>query len=343
MSEPYDPRATAPMARVVRAAIVMATLVLFFASSFHALLGHRDIAVMLALATPLGLSAFGFSRAGHHQAAMLLVCLVLVAVATLILLRNPLGMHDVASATYVGVAMVAGLLLSRALFIAILAFTFAGVTAAFAADALGRSPSRVVEFSGWPQYAILLVIVFAFAALGRVIGRHFFHGLGDANRASRVDTLTGLAHRPVFIADAATLLGECRQRGECGVLVIADLDDFRRVNLVVGREGGDRLLAEAARRLLDVSGGHLVGRVGDDEFAVLAVGVPEERAAPIAREIHAALDFDFHGAKVRNSAGFVRFPRDGDDIDALLMGAMSGIASAKSGDSGRLAEPADRI
>ena len=86
-----------------------------------------------------------------------------------------------------------------------------------------------------------------------------------------------------------------------------------------------------------------MGRVGDDEFAVLALGVPDERAPFLARDVHETLNFDFHGVVVRNSAGFARFPRDGDDVDALLMGATSGVGSAKAGESGRLTVPADRI
>lgn len=338
-----DPRTTAPMGRIVRMAIVTVTLVLFFASSFHALLGHRDIAVMLALATPLGLSAWGFAHAGHGQPAMLLLCGVLVVVATLILVRNPLGFHDVVSAAYVGVAVVAALLLRRPFFIAIMVLILVGATASFVADALGKSPSEVVAHSGWPQYAVLLVMIAVFAGLGRIVGAHAFGGLGAAQLASMRDPMTGLANRAAFIEAAGPLLNACRERGQCGVLVLCDLDEFRRVNLVIGREAADRLLAEAARRLLDVAAGHLVARVGDDEFGVLALGLPEDRMAAVAGEVHAALDFGFQGAEVRNAAGAARFPRDGDDIDTLMLCATSGLAQAKAGEAGRLAMPADRI
>ena len=331
------------MGRIARTAIIGVTLVLFFATSFHALLGHRDVAVMLALATPLGLSAWGFARAGHLQAAMVLLCGVLVVVATLILVRNPLGFHDVAVATYVGVVVVAALLLRRSLFLTIVALAVAGASAAFAADMLGRSHSEIAAYSGWPQFAILLVMVGVFAGLGRVIGRHLFGGLGEAHRASMADATTGLANRGAFLAEAAARLAAARGREERGVLVLADLDDFRRVNLVIGREAADRLLGEAARRLRAAGEDHLAARLGDDEFAVLATGVPEERAVFVARDVHDALNFDFQGVEVRTSTGFARFPRDGDDVDALLTGAMSGLASAKGGESERLAGPADRI
>ena len=103
---PYDPRASAPMTAIVRVAVIAVTLALFFATSFNGLLGYRDIAIMLALATPLGISAWGFARAGHNEAAIALLCCVLITVVTIILVLNPLGVHDVAITAYGGIVLV---------------------------------------------------------------------------------------------------------------------------------------------------------------------------------------------------------------------------------------------
>src|SRR5579862_1209107 len=94
---------SSPMTRIVRVAIIVVTLALFVDSTFNALLGRREIAVVLALATPLGISAWGFARAGHHEAAMVMLSCVLITVVTLILVLNPLGVHDVAITAYGGI------------------------------------------------------------------------------------------------------------------------------------------------------------------------------------------------------------------------------------------------
>jgi diguanylate cyclase (GGDEF)-like protein len=128
------------------------------------------------------------------------------------------------------------------------------------------------------------------------------------------------------------------------VLVLADLVGFRRMNHVVGPEAADGLLQEAARRLRLECAGDLVARVGDDEFAVLRLGMHESHAAQFARVVHDALRFELRGMDVDNAAGYARFPRDATSIETLMMTASSGIAAAQSPESpGRVAGPADRI
>jgi predicted signal transduction protein with EAL and GGDEF domain len=87
-----------------------------------------------------------------------------------------------------------------------------------------------------------------------------------------------------------------------------------------------------------------VARIADDEFAVLACLPDEAEAAPLARELHAELSFDFSGVAVRCAVGYARFPRDGDHLEGLLIAAESSLLGAKAGEGGaRLAGPADRI
>lgn len=340
---PYDPTASAPMTSIVRIAVVTVTLALFFSSSFNALLGHRDIAVLLALATPLGISAWGFARAGHNEAAMVLLCLVLVTVATLILVLNPLGVHDVAVTAYGGVVLVGALLLSRRAFFGVVGVTLFAATCAFVLDMNGLTHSMIQRYSGWPQLVEFLVITTVFAVLGRVAAEELFGSLGDAHHASMGDPVTGLNNRPGFLAVAETRLKAALAKQQTGVLVLADLDGFRRVNLVIGHEAADHVLKEVARRLMHVSGEHLAARVGDDEFGVFAVDIAEEEAPRLARAIHEALTFDFLGVSVRNGTGYSRFPRDAHGLESLMLGAVSALATAKTREGDRLMGPMDRI
>jgi diguanylate cyclase (GGDEF)-like protein len=342
---PFDHRSSEPMTAIVRVAVVAVTLALFFSALFNALLGFKDIAIVLALATPLGLSAWGFARGGQNEAAVVLLCIVLVFTATLILMMSPLGVHDMSITAYGGVILVGALLLSRQAFTAIAIFTYVAATCAFAADIFGYSRSRIAHVSGWPHYVDFLVITTVFAVLGRFASRKLFGSLGTAQYDNSRDPVTGLLNRGGFLMSSAMRLRAAQERGEYAVLFLADLDGFRRMNLVVGQQGADKVLAEAGRRL-SLAGGegeYLFGRVGDDEFAALAIGIDEAQAESFARNLHEALDFDFMGISVRNAAGYARFPRDAHGFVPLMLAALSGVGDAKSREECRISGPSDRI
>jgi diguanylate cyclase (GGDEF)-like protein len=220
---------------------------------------------------------------------------------------------------------------------------FAAVTA-FVLDMQGLTQSEIGAHSRWSQLVNFVIITAVFATIGRVAAEQLFGSLGSAQLASVGDPVTGLVNRPGFLTHAAIRLAAQKNAPGCSVLVIADLDGFRRVNLVIGHRAGDGILREAARRVAELSGSYLAARIGDDEFAVLAVGLADEAAgAAFARSIHAALDFDFSGVTVRNAAGYARFPRDANGIEPLLLAAESSLVSAKGQATERFAGPADRI
>ena len=340
-----DVRSLEPMTAIVRVAVVVVTLALFFGTSFNALQGHRDIAIMLALATPLGISAWGFARAGHNEAAVALLCCVLITVITLILLLNPLGVHDVAVTAYAGILVIAALLLSRRAFYAIAGLTIFSASAAFAADLLGFSRSQIGQHARWPQYVDFLMIASIFAIVGRYASETLFGSIGDAYSASRIDAASGVLNRPAFIERAVGSLKILQSEGRTAVLFVVDIDAFRRINLVVGHDAADRMLAEIARRLEGVAGTRefILGRIGDDEFALLGIDVPDDAASEFARALHASVNFEHLGVSVRSAAGYSRFPRDAHTIESLMLGAQSGVASAKTRVNDRISGPADRI
>lgn len=331
------------MSAIVRAAVIAVTLALFVGSLVNAVLGFREIAVILALSAPLGISAFGFLHAGHNEAAMGLLCCVMITVITLILALNPLGVHDMAVTAYCGIVLFGALLFSRRAFVAITGLTIFAATAAFAYDLNGFSRSAVARFSGWPQYLDFLMITSVFAFLGRVVAEKLFGSLGDAHHASGSDPVTGLMNRSGFMQAAEMRLRAARAQGDGAALVVADIDGFRRINLVVGHDAADNILREAARRLSESHAGDLVARVGDDEFAVLRVGIHEDVTREFARAVHEALDFDHLGVSVRNAAGYSRFPRDASGIESLMMSAEGGVAQAKSLADDRFSGTADQF
>jgi PAS domain S-box-containing protein len=86
------------------------------------------------------------------------------------------------------------------------------------------------------------------------------------------DPLTGLPNRAQLQDRLTTLL-----EGQDGAkpvpigLCFLDIDGFKGVNDTLGHDAGDRLLIEMAERLREVAApyGHLVARMGGDEFAIL--------------------------------------------------------------------------
>lgn len=346
MQPSHHPSASAPMTSIVRIAVIVVTIALFLGSTLNAVTGHRDVAVLFALATPLGISALGFARAGYNEAALVLLCCVLITVVTMVLILSPLGVHDVAITAYGGVILVGALLLSRRAFYALSALTVIAASVAFAMDLNGLTKSVVTRHDSWASYVEFMVIITVFATLGRRSAEILFGSLGDAHRAAIDDPVTGLANRPGFLVQAAARLKAMQGSPTCSVLVLADLDAFRRVNVVIGHRAGDAVLKEAAERVRKAIGGQLLGRIGDDEFAALGLALADEKLAEeFAHAVHDALQFEYSGVSVRASVGFARFPRDAHGMDSLLLAAEGSLARAKDhvNEAARFAGPSDRI
>jgi diguanylate cyclase (GGDEF)-like protein len=346
MQTTHDTSASAPMTAIVRIAVIVVTLALFLGSTLNAVTGQRDLAVLFALATPLGISAWGFARAGHNEPAVVLLCCVLITVVTLVLVLNPLGVNNIAVTAYGGVMLFGALLLSRRAFYALAMLALIAASTAFIMDIHGLTRSQIVAHTGWPQFLEFLVITAVFAGVGRYGAEVLFGSLGDAHRASVDDPVTGLLNRPGFLEQADRRLKAAKGAAGCSVLVLADLDGFRRMNVVIGHRAGDGVLKETADRLTSLAGSHLRGRIGDDEFALLAVGLADEgEAAKCARQVHEDLQFEFLGVSVRASVGYARFPRDANGIESLLLAAEGSLTTAKDhvNEVERFAGPADRI
>ncbi|TKD53360.1 diguanylate cyclase [Sphingomonas baiyangensis] len=86
----------------------------------------------------------------------------------------------------------------------------------------------------------------------------------ESRRLSEIDPLTGLLNRRAFLAGAIGRAG--RQ-----MLLLVDIDHFKRVNDAIGHDGGDEVLRVFARTLRQAAGDTtLVARLGGEEFALVA-------------------------------------------------------------------------
>ena len=84
------------------------------------------------------------------------------------------------------------------------------------------------------------------------------------------DALTGLANRRAFALALAREVDRVARSGEPALLLMLDIDHFKRVNDSWGHAAGDQVLKAVATALLDsVRPMDLVARVGGEEFAII--------------------------------------------------------------------------
>jgi diguanylate cyclase (GGDEF)-like protein len=118
-------------------------------------------------------------------------------------------------------------------------------------------------------------------------------------------------------------------------LCYLDLDRFKVVNDTCGHTAGDNMLREVASLLKEaVRDSDTVGRIGGDEFALLLVGCPLEKARQIADDVIRSVgDYRFVWKdKIFNagvSIGLVEIGRDVGAIEDLLNSADSACYVAK--------------
>jgi diguanylate cyclase (GGDEF)-like protein/PAS domain S-box-containing protein len=149
------------------------------------------------------------------------------------------------------------------------------------------------------------------------------------------DALTGLVNRREFERRLQEALDSARAGESSHVLCYLDLDRFKVVNDSCGHLAGDNMLREVAALLKDaVRDSDTVARIGGDEFAMLLIGCPLEKARQIADDVcRAVTDYRFVWKdKIFNidvSIGLVEMGREGGSTDELLGAADSACYVAK--------------
>ena len=110
-------------------------------------------------------------------------------------------------------------------------------------------------------------------------------------RQALVDGLTGLANRRHLDQELASNLARAERSGGSLALILADLDDFKRVNDRHGHECGDEVLREFAAAMNDVvREGDTAGRWGGEEFALLLPDADLDGAVLVAERLRATLE-----------------------------------------------------
>jgi diguanylate cyclase (GGDEF)-like protein len=160
------------------------------------------------------------------------------------------------------------------------------------------------------------------------------------------DHLTGLFNRGTVIEIAQRELAQSQRKGEHAALVLADLDNFKRVNDTYGHQAGDAVLCEAARRLsARVRVYDVLGRYGGEEFLVLLPGCDPARARSIAERLRAVISaepVDTPAGQIPITMSFglaVLGPGENMSWDDLVLAADQALYEAKRKGRNRLAWP----
>jgi diguanylate cyclase (GGDEF)-like protein len=197
----------------------------------------------------------------------------------------------------------------------------------------------------WPAGAASgdQAMIDAFASLAALAADRARHASNVAERAewfermAATDPLTGIANeRTVARVLELELARAGRQGGEVS-LALFDVDDCRAANASDVRAADDILrrvasvLSESVR-LVDT-----VGRIGGDEFVLVAPGAAGVIVAKRVQDGIAALP-GVAGRGVSVSAGVATFPRDAGDSESLIEAAKAALDRAKSTGAGSVAD-----
>lgn len=149
------------------------------------------------------------------------------------------------------------------------------------------------------------------------------------------DALTGLVNRREFERRLEEALATAHTNEAKHVLCYLDLDRFKVVNDTCGHMAGDGMLREVAALIKEtVRDSDTVGRLGGDEFGLLLVGCPLEKARQIADDVVRKIsDYRFVWKdKIFNigiSVGLVEISRESGAPEEVMSAADSACYVAK--------------
>ena len=102
---------------------------------------------------------------------------------------------------------------------------------------------------------------------------------------ARIDQLTGLPGRAMFLEQAQMLMARNTGNRTASAVLYVDLDGFKRVNDQYGHGQGDLVLAQTASILrASLRDGDVAGRVGGDEF-VVCIAAPSDILEQTAKRV----------------------------------------------------------
>lgn len=158
-------------------------------------------------------------------------------------------------------------------------------------------------------------------------------------RQAHFDSLTGLPNRFLAIDRLTMFLQEADRKNTKVAVLLLDLDQFKKVNDILGHDVGDQLLIECASRLQNnICSNDTIARLGADEFIVMmedvsSVDEVEIVARKILKSFREVFKLDGRDLLLTTSIGISISPTDSRDPQELFRHAELAMYHAK--ESGR--------
>jgi diguanylate cyclase (GGDEF)-like protein len=178
---------------------------------------------------------------------------------------------------------------------------------------------------------------------------------GEERRLTEIadfDHLTGLANRNRFLKHLSRAVQDAKQHDRMLSVLYLDLDNFRRINDVLGHIVGDEMMRTVAQQLNEILQRHVtaagssqrhvaaddVARLGGDQFLLLLHDIRDPKdassvATVLARPIMTPALIEQSPVTLTASVGIAIYPNDSADGDDLLR--HSGIAMYNAKRQGR--------
>src|SRR3989344_2334223 len=161
---------------------------------------------------------------------------------------------------------------------------------------------------------------------------------------SSTDFLTGLPNRRAFFEAAEAEMARARRHGFGVVLLLLDVDHFKRVNDQLGHTAGDLALVAVAGVLHQgMRQGDLAARLGGEEFVALLSHCSPEAGMGFAERLREAIQAEaidvgagLPALHLTVSIGLADSAHHGHDLDALVARADQAMYRAKHGGRNRI-------
>jgi diguanylate cyclase len=175
--------------------------------------------------------------------------------------------------------------------------------------------------------------------------------LDDLTREAMTDSLTGLANRKAFEVHVQESIELFKTTETSFVLMLLDIDHFKKFNDSYGHQVGDQVLRLVARTLTDnVKGRDIASRYGGEEFAILLPDTPASAGIRVADGIRKSVESKEVVNKVTQqnmgritlSVGVAEYC-PGESISSLIARADAALYEAKKAGRNRIFEAAHPI
>ncbi len=148
------------------------------------------------------------------------------------------------------------------------------------------------------------------------------------------DSLTGIANRRAYEFELARRITQWERDGTPLILVLIDIDHFKRFNDRYGHSAGDAVLQGVAQTLqTTIRKADLVARYGGEEFAVILPGINFEEAKDVAERMRRLVEYqrfsyDSLTLRLTISIGFAQI-LPSEDASSLTKRADAALYSSK--------------